>query len=45
MEKDQNGRKHEFCLDLEIVAEFGLPLLGKLGRTENRKAFDFATVE
>src|ERR1039458_6371264 len=38
-------RQDYFRVNLKLVAEFRLPLLGKLGRTQDREASDFAAVE
>src|SRR5689334_9485992 len=37
--------KHQFSLDVEFFGEFGLPLFGKLGWTEDGDTFDFAPIQ
>ena len=39
------ARKHQFRVDVELVAKLSLPLLGQLRRAEDREARHFATVE
>ena len=37
--------KNQLPFDVKLGGEFFLPLLGEMGRTENRDTFDFAPVE
>jgi len=40
-----SGGQHQFGIDMELVAQLRLPLLGQLRRAKHRQAFDFAAVE